>query len=153
MLPWCEVGSYPGFWERCCQGAESLTGMWAFVLLARTHWKVRQPWRSLSSPARTLGLGPPLCIHPVWSEFLQGMLKAPKRPPSAFMWLSSVCTLCPGRPAMAAVTGLFVLIKHTAKAITTYIERSSWDHFSFKVRCACGEHWRVYSTHCLPQLV
>lgn len=67
------------------------------------------------------------------------------------LWVAMlVCTLSPGRPAMAAVTGLFVLIKHTAKAITTYIERNSWDHFSFQVSCARGGYQRVYRTHSLP---
>lgn len=92
------------------------------MLLEGMHRNVKQQWKSLSSPAGTLGSGPPLFIHPEWSEFLQVRLKAPGRPPLSLVWLSSAGLLSPGQLAMTTVTGLFVLIKQTAKAITAYRE-------------------------------
>lgn len=121
--------------------------MWALVILERTQWDVRQ---QSQQPNRHPGAWPTFTYSHSVVRVPVGQAKDNWE--SLFcLWIAIlVYTLSPGRPATAVVTGLFVLIKHTAKAITTYIERSSWDHFSFKVSCAHGGHWRVYSTHSIP---
>lgn len=86
----------------------------------------------LSSPAGTLGSGPPLFIHPDWSESLQVRLKAPGKPLSARVAMFSFHTV-PSQPAMATVAGLFALIKRTAKAITAHIDRSCGAHLAFEI--------------------
>lgn len=82
--------------------------------LAGIHWNGRQQGKSLSCPPcgdlDTLVVRVPV-----------GLAKSPRRPPLPCVAIFNG-TLSAGQRAMAAVTGLFVLIKHAAKAIFAYVE-------------------------------
>ena len=70
------------------------------------------------------------------------------------MCLSSASLLSPGQPATAVtVTEQFVLIKHTAKAITAYRKGTTVETlFPLKLVVPLVGHLRVSSTRFFPQL-